>query len=111
MKPIKLSLTKQHINSLAYSFRFFKQLPENERAVKCLQSILIEVKIKVEKKEVVLRNETNLFNKDKRHTISLKYYEADCLEKYLMIAETYPLSDYDRNVVLMIKSKINQQLA
>lgn len=111
MKPIKLSLTKQHIVALAYSFRFFKQLPENDRKVKCLQSILIEVKVKVEKKEVVLRNESNLFNKDKRHTVTLKYYEADCLEKYLMIAETYPLSDYDRNVVLMIKNKLNQQLA
>lgn len=100
-----------HINSLAYTFRFFHQLPENNRTVRCLQSILIEVKVKIEKKEVVLRNETNLFNKDKRHTISLKYYEADCLEKFLLIAETYPLSTYDRNVVLMLKNKLNQQLA
>jgi len=52
MKPIKLSLTKQHIDSLAYTFRFFKSLPENNRNVRCLQSILLEVKLKVEKKKL-----------------------------------------------------------
>lgn len=77
-----------------------------------MKSILVELAIKIEKKHVEVKSHTKtLFSKPKKPKFTFKYYEADALENFLLIAENEPLNEYDRNVVRYIIHKLNQQLS
>ncbi len=109
---IDLTLSDRQLNTLVYCFSFINQFYPKTRKEKSTNSILVEVILKVKKKylEVEAREKT-LFTKAKITKFSFKYYEADCLEQYLLLVENQPLNDYDKNALLFIKNKLNQKLA
>ncbi|WP_264521181.1 hypothetical protein [Flavobacterium sp. N1994] len=112
MKKVQLQLTARQLNSLVYCFNFINQVYAKSREEKTTKSILDEVILKVKKKHLEVESSINtIFSKPKVSKFSFKYYEADALEKYVLFAEEQSLNEYDRNVVLFIKSKLNQQLA
>lgn len=112
MKKIDLKLTARQLNSLAYTFNFIGYVYPKTRDEKVMKSILDDLILKIKKKNLDVESSVNnLFTKPKTSKFTFKYYEADCLEKYLIFCEKQVLNEYDRNVVLFIKNKLNQQLA
>ncbi|WP_264522167.1 hypothetical protein [Flavobacterium sp. N1994] len=112
MKKIELQLTARQLNTLVYCFNFIGFTYPKTREQKVMKSILDDVILRVKKKHLEVESSVNtLFTKPKKSKFTFKYYEADCLEKFLIMSEQQSLSEYDRNVVLFINNKINQQLA
>lgn len=111
MKKIVLELSARQLNTLVYCFNFIGFVYPKTREQKQMKSILDKVILKVKKKHLDVESSTNtLFTKPKKSKFSFEYYEGDALEKYLVTAEQNSLSEYDRNVVLFITTKLNQQL-
>jgi len=113
MKKIQLQLTPRQLNTLVYLFTYVNRVYPKTRAEKVMRSILDRLMIKIKKKhvEVEATVHTLFTKKDKKYTFTFEYHEADCLEQYLLIADDFPLNDYDQNAVLFMKNKLNQQLA
>lgn len=112
MKKIELQLTARQLNSLVYFFTFANQFYPKTREQRVLKSVLDEVMIKIQKKNVeVSIAATNLFSKPKKTKFTFKFYEANSLEQYLLLIENHATNEYDRNAHLFIKNKLNQQLA
>jgi hypothetical protein len=112
MKKIEIQLTARQLNTLVYCFNFINYVYPKTRNEKVMKSILDEIILKIKKKHLEIESSSNtLFNKPKKPKFTFKYYEANCLEQFLLMAEDYSLNDYDRNVILFIKNKLNQQLA
>lgn len=111
MKTIALQLTARQLNTLVYFFNLIGYVYPKTMEEKATKSILDEVIIKIKKKNIDVESSTNtLFNKPKKPKFTFKYHEAYSIEKYILFVETQPLSEYDRNVALFIKNKLNQQL-
>lgn len=112
MKKIDLKLSAKQLNTLVYLFNQIGFVYSKERKHRVLKSILDEVILRVKKKHLELESSgKTLFTKAKDTKFTFKYYEADCLEQYLLMAKENPLNEYDRNVALLIITKLNQQLA
>lgn len=108
---IKLKISEKQLNTLVYSFGFFDKTPNKERAIKVARSVLDKVVLKMKKKQLEIQQSSNLFTKDKKHLFTLEYYEAHFLEQFTIVVAEQPLSDYDRNVIRLIQTTLNQQLA
>ena len=112
MKKIELKLTSRQLNTIVYCFTFITQFYARSRKEKVTHSILAELILKIKKKHLEHQlQEQSLFTKTKITKFSFKYHEADCLEEYLLLVENQPLNEYDRNAILLIINKLNQQLA
>lgn len=112
MKKVELQFTPTQLKALVYSFNFIQQYYPKTRKEKVNKSILIELVVKIEKKHCETKGALNtLFSKPKKSKLTLKYYEADCLEQYLLLAVNQPLNEYDRNAISYFITKLNQQLA
>lgn len=110
---IVLNLTLQNIRTVIYAYDSFMKLQQGKtRETKVARSILDKTVIRFKKKEASESYTPTLHKKKgKQFKISLEVYEAHYLEQFAMFAEMQPLSDYDRNVMVYVKSKLNQQLA
>jgi hypothetical protein len=112
MKKIELLLTARQLNTLVYLFNSISVVYPKERKEKVMKSIIDDIILKVKKKNLEIESSVNtIFSKPKKAKFTFKYYEGDCLEKYLLMAIEQPLNEYDANVVLFITNKLNQQLA
>ena len=112
MKKIELTLTARQLNTLVYTFTFTQKLYPKTRSEKVMKSILEKLMIKIRKKHIDVQASLHtLFSKPKKCKFTFEYHEGDCLEQFLIIAENFSMNDYDRNAILYIKNKINQQLA
>ena len=112
MKKIELQLTATQLNTLVYSFGLLEKIYPKTRREKVMKSILVELAIKLQKKHIEVKAfSKTLFSKPKKPKFTFKYYEADALENFLLLAENEPLNEYDRNCVRFLIHKLNQQLA
>ncbi|MEO7977749.1 hypothetical protein [Flavobacterium sp.] len=110
---VNLKITAQQLNALVWHFPKPPYTPERDREIRVARSVLDKVTLKLEKKHLeTSRQKSDLFSKKvKMVSFSLEYYEAHYLEKFIMVAETFPMSVYDRNVLNSIKSHLNQKLS
>lgn len=110
---INLKLTARQLNTVVYCFNSVNLSYSKDRSHRVLKSILDEVMLKMQKKNLEAQQTAGLlFHKPKDTKFTFKYHEADCLEKYLLsIEENTPLNEYDRNAIRLIINKLNQQLA
>jgi hypothetical protein len=111
---IKLQLSKLQLGSLVYCLQQLPKIPAQTRQTKVAISVLSDLSQKFEKKMVTESYKPpTLFTKKKVKKISftLKIFEAHYLEVYVNMMESHPLNEYDRNVLLYIKSNLNQALA
>ena len=112
MKKIELQLTTRQLNSLVYLLNSLERIHPKTRDEKVMKAILLEISVKIEKKHVDVKSSLNtLFSKPKKPKFTWKYYEADALEKFLIVIQNEAMNEYDHTVVNFLKSKLNQQLA
>jgi len=111
MNLIKLQLTARQLNTIAYTFNGLKTIHPVTKEDKTARSILLELSLKFQKKNLEVTQKSNLFSDKKKSAFTLKYHEAFYLEYYLNLIQNFPLSEYDRNCVNFIKSTLNQKLA
>jgi uncharacterized protein YpiB (UPF0302 family) len=107
---IKLTLSEKQLNSLVYCFGFLDKTPTKDRTVRVARSVVDKVAIKFKKKQVEVQQTSNLFTKQKKHSFSLEFVEAHYLEYFTILIENHPLNEYDRNVIRLIQTHLNQQL-
>jgi hypothetical protein len=87
----------------------FAELPKEKRTS---WSIMIDVADKLSGKAKAIKRNTTLFDVKKKHKLSLKWHEADSLEKYLEAFTSYGHdSDYNKNLARKIIAQLNQKLA
>lgn len=109
---VNLKISPQQLNALVTHFPKPPYIPDKSREVRVARSVLDKVVLKFRKKhlETQLQVQT-LFTKPKKATFSLEYYEAHYLEMFISLTENQPMDEYHRNVLRLIKSTLNQQLA
>jgi hypothetical protein len=108
---ITLKLSEKQLGALVYSFNEIPGVRPKERIQKVAKSVLDKVALKIRKKHLEVKAEYNLFNKDKKYSVSMELVEAHFLEQFLVVMGNYPMCEYDKNAILQIASKLNQQLA
>jgi len=108
---VNIKLSPQQLNALVFHFPKPPFTPEKNREIRVARSVLEKVSLKMQKKQLETKHEATLFSKPKKVSFSLEYFEAHYLEKFIEVAETFPMNDYDRNVLRLIKSSLNQQMA
>ena len=111
INKVALKISLQQLGSLVYSFNHIAKIPVTDREAKVRRSCLDKIVIKLKKKHVEESYKANIFSPKKKHSISMEFHEAYFLEKYLIIVDDFGMSEYDRNVLLFIRSNLNQQLA
>ncbi len=111
LAKITLKLSPQQLGALVHSFNAVGHIPIDNREVKVARSILDKVIVKLKKKHVEIAWNQTLFSKKKKTTLSLEFYEAHYLEYFVSIFDSFPMSDYDRNVIRYIRNDLNQKLA
>ncbi|MBY0485662.1 MAG: hypothetical protein K2P85_00490 [Flavobacteriaceae bacterium] len=112
MKKVIIELSERQLNTLVYCFTYSNKFYPTTREQKVLKSILEKVSLRVMKKHLEVKAIVNtLFTKKKKSKFTFEYHEAHCIEQYLIIIEDNPFNEYDRNAILFIKNKLNQQLA
>jgi hypothetical protein len=110
MKVI-LKMSRNQLNALVVFFPKPPFTPEKTREVKVARSVLQKVSLKMQKKQLEVQQVPTLFSKPKKISFSLEYYEAHYLEKFIELVESFDMDEYHKNVLLLIKSNLNQQLA
>lgn len=108
---VNLKISPQQLNALVFHFPKPPFTPEKRREVRVARSVLEKVSLKMQKKQLETKQAPTLFSKPKKISFSLEYFEAHYLEKFIEVAEGFPMNDYDRNVLRLVKSNLNQQLA
>ncbi|PXY44499.1 hypothetical protein [Flavobacterium hydrophilum] len=108
---VNLKLSPMQLNALVHHFPKPPFTPEKNREIRVARSVLEKVSLKFEKKELETKRLPTRNSKPVKIKFSFEYYEAHYLEKFIEVAETFPMSVYDRNVLLYIKSNLNQQLS
>lgn len=108
---ITLKLSEKQLGSLVFSFNEIPVARPKERIPKVAKSVLDKVALKIKKKHLEIKSEYNLFNKDKKYSVSMELVEAHFLEQFLVAMGNFPMNEYDKNAILQIVSKLNQQLA
>jgi hypothetical protein len=111
MNRIKLKISEKQLNTLVYSFGFLEQGSNKDRSVKVARSVLDKVILKFKKKQLEVQMNSDLFTKAKKHSFTLEYFEAHFLEQFTILTHDHPLNEYDRNVIRLIQSILNKQLA
>lgn len=111
MNTIKIQLTPRQLNTIAYTFNGLKTIHPKTKEERTARSILLELSLKFQKKNLEVTQKDNLFSSKKKAAFTLKYHEAFYLEYYLNLIHNFPLSEYDQNCVNFIKSTLNQKLA
>jgi len=111
LMKIALKISLQQLGALVYSFNHIATIPVTDRKVKVARSCLDDIVIKLKKKHAEEDYKRTLFSPKKKINFSLKYHEAHYLENYLIIVDDFAMSEYDRNVLLFIRSELNQKLA
>lgn len=106
-----LKLSEKQLGTLVYSFNEIPKKPCKERNAKVAKSVLDKVALKFRKRHLDIKSDSNLFTKDKKHSISLELVEAHFLEQFITVMDDFPLCEYDRNALRQIASTLNQQLA
>jgi hypothetical protein len=109
----ELNISAKQLGVLVFHFNDLEKQPLHTRQGKVAQSILYKLNLKFKKKymEVVHQPNKTKRNKVKKYKFSFDYHEAHYLEGFITIVETKAMSEYDRNVLNLIKSTLNQQLA
>ncbi len=110
---LQLNLSAKQLGVLVFHFNTLETKPVVNREVKVARSILDKLIKKLKKKylDVIDEPTRNKKNQIKKYKVSIEYHEAHFLETFITIAETFAMSEYDRNVLNFIKSTLNQQLA
>jgi formyltetrahydrofolate synthetase len=108
---ITLKLSEKQLGALVFSFNEIPKTPAKERIAKVAKSVLDKVALKLRKKQLEVQSESNLFNKDKKFSFSLELVEAHFLEQFIVVMGNFPMCEYDKNALLQIASRLNQQLA
>jgi len=109
---VNLKLSASHLNALVHHFPKPPYPPEKSREIRVARSVLDKVIIKFEKKQIEHSRETKtIFTKPKKMSFSLEYFEAHYLEQFVLSVEGFAMSEYDRNVLRLIKTNLNQQLS
>ncbi|MBF6607755.1 MAG: hypothetical protein ITG00_03350 [Flavobacterium sp.] len=112
---IKLQLSEKQLSALVYSFNALGYDPaQRTREIKVARNVLDRVSLKFKKKQLELSIvPPTIFHRStvKKHGFSLEYFEAHYLERFITIAMDHPLNEYDRNVLRLINTNLNQQLS
>lgn len=108
---IKLNLSEKQLSALVFSFNEIPIKPAKERIAKVAKSVLDKIALKIRKRHLEVKSESNLFNKDKKYSISMELVEAHFLEQYIQVMRDFPMCEYDKNALLQIGSTLNQKLA
>lgn len=87
----------------------FVELPKDRRVA---WSIMNDVADKLFGKAKAIRRNVTLFDVKKKHKLTLKWHEADTLEKFLEAFATYgDENEYNKNLARKIMIQLNQKLA
>jgi hypothetical protein len=108
---LTLKLSEKQLSAIVFSFNEMPQRPAKDRIGKVTKSVLDKVALKLRKRHLEVKAESNLFNKDKKYSISLELVDAHFLEQFISIMDAFPMCDYDRNALRQIASTLNQKLA
>lgn len=94
--------------TLAWGIKF-AELPKDKRAS---WSIIADIADKLAGKVKAIKRNITLFDAKKKHKLTLKWHEADVLEKYLEAFTTYgDENEYNKNLARKIMIQLNQKLA
>lgn len=108
---LNLKISPQQLNALVHHFPKPPYELTKSREIKVARSVLDKVIVKFEKKQVEnQRQVATLFTKPKKISFSLEYFEAHYLEQFVIAVEGFPMNEYDRNVLRLIKTILNKQL-
>lgn len=108
---ISIKLSAKQMNTLVFAFNSLSHIPVNSRDVRVARSILDKVVLRLRKKYLDVQCEhKTLFYKPKQYSISFEYFEAHYVENFITVMEDFPMNEYDRNVLRLIKTNLNQQL-
>lgn len=109
---VEINLTQRQVSTFSHLFNYLVQIPTNTQEHRVIRSLLDDVALKVQKKALEVNFKPTLFSKPKKTKFTFKFHEAYYIEKYLTIVnEKIPLSDYDSNALLFIRSTFNQKIA
>ncbi len=108
---IELKITFSQLEALVLAFSVITEPPINHRDTKVARSVLDKVIVKLKKKHIDESMKSSLFSQKKKFKISLEYYEAHFLEKFLEIIIAFCDKDYERVILSKIMAEINQKLA
>lgn len=108
---IKIKITAKQLGVLVFHFKTLGKEPSKERNVRVARSVLDRVALKMAKKQLETDQQPTLFSKVKHITFSLEYFEGHFLETFLLLLDDHPMNDYDRNVIRLVRSHLNQKLA
>lgn len=109
---VNLKISPQQLNALVFHFPKPPHASTKVRDIRVARSVLDKVILKFQKKHLETQLQaSDFFTQPKKVSFSLEYFEAHYLEKFIEVVETFPMNDYDRNVLRLIKSNLNQKLA
>jgi hypothetical protein len=83
---------------------------ENNPQQKCARSILSKLILKIKKKQLDELQKTDIFSSKKKIKISMEYHQAYYLQDFLIAVNYVNLDQYERNVVSIIITDLNQKL-
>lgn len=109
-KNIALNLSVKQISVLISRFAIIEKNPKpNTIEAKVARYVLDQVMDKMRKKADSKTKKLFLADRCAKLKISLELHEAYYLEKFADLVVSYPISEYDHNVLNFIKSVINKQ--
>ena len=112
---IELRILPAHVLALATALDFLPKMQGLSRSQKIIRSVMDNTTIKIHKKRIDIKNQTDLFNQKKKIKVTIEFFEAHYLEIFIgMVLENksfFLLNEYDRNALLLIANTLNQKLA
>lgn len=110
---ITLKLSAKQLGAFVFQSNCINSQPVNHREIKVARSVIDKVLLKLRKKylEVEKLSSRNSKGKIIKYTFSFEYHEAHFLERCCDVLLSFSMNEYDRNVLNLIKSNLNQQLA
>lgn len=112
---VELKLKADDINYLALLFESFgnvniQSFVNMDRQQKLIMSILVELSDKFSDKIKKLSRKTTLFDTNKTHKISLKFYEAHAMAVYLRGAELNETDTYRKTIAIKLLITLDAKL-
>ena len=111
---ISVKISYSHLQEIYELFEIwdFESTHFLSREVRVNRYVLEKVITKIQKRFIDVKNNQNLFNQKKKITLSLEYYEAHYLEKYLEYFHDPDQTEdvYFQNAIRTIILQINQKL-
>lgn len=110
---ITLKLSAKQLGAFVFQSNCINAQPVNHREIKVARSVIDKVLLKLRKKHLDVQGLPCKNRKLQiiKYTFSFEYHEAHFLEKCCDVLLTFPMNEYDRNVLNLIKDNLNQQLA